>query len=123
MMMKRLLGALFTFTSAVVLAHAVETSFDQWADDFSARWVRENPQLATRTQYFSGAEQDALDRQLTLASSFGGTTGIRAAQAEAKLASEGLVELKRFPETTLTPRQKTAAAIIRWTLEDSIANA
>src|SRR5688572_18966191 len=107
MMMKRLLGALFTFTSAVVLAQAVEASFDQWADDFSARWVRENPQLATRTQYFSGAEQDALDRQLTLASSFGGTSGVRAAQAEAKLAGEGLAELNRFPEASLTSRQRT----------------
>ena len=40
-------------------------AFDKWADQFAQEWVRGNPQFATATQYFSGAEQDALDRQLT----------------------------------------------------------
>jgi predicted metal-dependent phosphoesterase TrpH len=40
-------------------------AFDSWADRFAEDWVRANPQLATSTQYFEGAEQDALDRQLT----------------------------------------------------------
>lgn len=123
MMLKRLLGALFTFTSAVALAHAAEANFDTWAEDFTARWVRQNPQLATRAQYFSGAEQDALDRQLNLAGSFGGTIGVRSAQEAARLAREGLAELDRIPASSLTPRQRTSAAIIRWTLDDTISDA
>ena len=123
MKMMRSLGALLTFTAATVLGHAANAGFDTWADDFAARVVRQNPQLATRSQYFSGAEQDALDRQLTLSGSYGGTIGVKAAQEAAALARAGLAELNRFPEATLSPRQRTSAAIIRWTLEDTINDA
>ncbi|HWJ95236.1 MAG TPA: DUF885 domain-containing protein, partial [Telluria sp.] len=39
---------------------AVKTNaaFTAWADKFAEDWVRQNPQLATATQYFSGAGQD-----------------------------------------------------------------
>ena len=123
MKMMRSLGALLTFTAATVLGHAANAGFDTWADDFAARVVRQNPQLATRSQYFTGAEQDALDRQLTLSGSYGGTIGVKAAQEAAALARTGLAELNRFPEATLSPRQRTSAAIIRWTLEDTISDA
>ncbi len=123
MMMKRLLATLFTFTAAAALAHATNAAFDTWADDFAARYVRQNPQLATRSQYFSGAEQDALDRQLTLSGSYGGTIGVKASQEAAALAREGLAGLNKFPEASLSPQQRTSAAIIRWTLEDDIHGA
>jgi len=116
-----LLSALCLLTLPAL--RAVEAGFDAWADDFSVRWVRLNPQLATRAQYFSGAEQDALDRQLTLSGSFGGTIGVREAEVAAALAREGLVELNKFPAASLTPRQRTSAAIIRWTLDDTINEA
>ena len=48
-----------------LVASAASVPFDQWADNFAADWVRADPSSATVTQYFSGAEQDALDRQLT----------------------------------------------------------
>ena len=37
-------------------------SFDDWATAFADDWVRASPTMATRSQYFAGAEQDALDR-------------------------------------------------------------
>jgi uncharacterized protein (DUF885 family) len=123
MTMTRWWGALLTFIAATGLVHAANAEFDRWAEDFTARWVRQNPQLATRSQYFSGAEQDALDRQLNLAGSFGGTIGVRSAQEAAELARAGLGELNRFPAASLTPRQQTSAAIIRWTLDDTISGA
>jgi hypothetical protein len=67
---------------------AAERPFDQWADDFAARWVRLYPQFATMTQYFTGAEQDALDRQLILGA-FGQTYGVKAAQERAEFARRG----------------------------------
>ena len=106
-----------------VPARAAEPSFDQWADQFSAEWVRANPQFATRSQYFSGAEQDANDRQLVLAESWGSTYGLKAAQAQASLARRGLRELGRFPQADLTPTQRTSAAVIQWTLDNAISNA
>jgi hypothetical protein len=41
--------------------------------------VRQNPQFAARAQYFTGAEQDALDRQMILGGAFGQTYGVKAA--------------------------------------------
>jgi uncharacterized protein (DUF885 family) len=102
---------------------AATPSFDQWADDFAAQWVRANPQFATRAQYFSGAEQDAIDRQLSLGESFGQTYGAKAAQAQATLARRGLEELKRFSAASLSPQQRTSAAVIKWSLEEAIAGA
>ena len=48
-----------------VAANPANPAFAAWADRFAADSVRINPQMATATQYFSGAEQDALDRHLT----------------------------------------------------------
>ncbi len=104
-------------------ARAAERSFDQWVDDFAVRWVRLNPQFATRVQYFSGAEQDALDRQLILVGAFGQTYGVKAAQERAEFARRGLEELQRFPATALTAQQRTSAAVIQWSLEDEVRNA
>jgi uncharacterized protein (DUF885 family) len=116
------LGAVL-FTLVAGLARAAAPTFDQWADEFAARWVRLNPQFATRSQYFDGAEQTALDRQLTLGGAFGQTYGVRAAQVRAALARRGLEEMARFPAPALTATQRTSAAVIRWTLEDAVRNA
>jgi len=112
----RLLVLLALFTSGLAgLGRAAAPTFDQWADGFAVRWVKQNPQFATRAQYFSGAEQDALDRQLSF--------GVKATQARAALAQAGLKEMAAFPEAALTPQQRTSAAIIRWTLEDAVRSA
>ena len=104
-------------------ARAAEPSFDSWADQFAAEWVRLNPQFATLTQYFSGAEQDANDRTLVLGVAFGFTYGVKAARVAAEVARRGLRELGRFPKADLTPSQRTSAAVIQWTLEAAIADA
>ena len=104
-------------------AHAAERSFDQWADDFAVRWVRLNPQFATMAQYFTGAEQDALDRQLILGGAFGQTYGLKAARERAEFARRGLKELQRFPAAKLTAPQRTSAAVIQWSLEDAVRGA
>ena len=104
-------------------ARAAERSFDQWADDFAAQWARLSPQFTTRVQYFSGAEQDALDRQLVLGGGFGHTYGLKTARDRAALARRGLEELQRFPLAALTASQRTSAAVIQWSLEDAVRGA
>ena len=123
MKIRVLLLGVVLFSLATGLARAAAPTFDQWADEFSARWVRLNPQFATRSQYFDGAEQTALDRQLTLGGAFGQTYGVQAAQVRAALARRGLEEMARFPAPALTPAQRTSAAVIRWTLEDAVRSA
>ena len=117
---------LFVFSLCLFSAAGVRAAapaFDSWADGFAAEWVRLNPQLATRTQYFSGAEQNAIDRQLVVGHAYGGTYGAKAAQKAAELARRGLEELARFPSNDLSATQRTSAAVIKWTLEDAIAGA
>ena len=38
---------------------------DDFFRDFTAEWVRSNPNQATASRYFMGEEQDRLERQLT----------------------------------------------------------
>src|ERR1041385_5090612 len=63
--------------------------------EFTDDWVRHDPDLATATRYFSGAEQDALERQLTPRTHDWYIDRVRR-------ASDGLAELRRFDRTILT---------------------
>ena len=88
-------------------------AFDAWSESFAADWVRLSAERATMTQYFSGAEQAALERQLTPL-----TPERRAAQG--RLAREGLARLATFDIAKLTPEQRTSAAILRWSLQREV---
>lgn len=94
---------------------AVESGFDAWLDRFTADWVREDPQLATEIQYFTGDEQDALDRRLT---------PVTAAyqQQKAARARQGLTELAKFDRANLSPTQRISAAMFAWQLKDIIGD-
>jgi uncharacterized protein (DUF885 family) len=94
-------------------AWAAEKSFNQWVDDFSADWMRANPQGATSTQYFTGAEQDALDRQLTPF-----TKEARAARVA--LAKTGLAGLAQFDRTKLNASDRISAATLEWHLKEVV---
>ncbi len=90
-------------------------AFDAWAERFAEDWVRLNPQLATATQYFSGAEQAALDRQLTP------LTPAHRARVQA-LAKAGLAKLEAFRAGPLDETQRISADVMRWSLLNAIAN-
>ena len=85
--------------------------------------MRASAQFATRTQYFSGAEQDTLDRQLALVGDYGNTFGPETAGRRAALAQRGLDELKRIPVDSMTPVQRTSAALLQWALNNAVASA
>lgn len=90
-------------------------AFDKWADKFAQDWVRGNPQFATATQYFSGAEQDALDRQLTP------QTPAQRKKMIAK-AKEGIARLDKWMAGPLDETQRISAAVMRWSLSNTVAN-
>jgi uncharacterized protein (DUF885 family) len=98
-------------------------SFDTWSEAFVQEWMRDAPQFATRTQYFSGAEQDALDRQLTIIGEWGVAFGGAAARRRAALARRGLDELSRIPAESMTAVQRTSASLMQWALDDTIKGA
>lgn len=89
-------------------------AFDTWAEAFAADWVRQSPERATLTQYFSGAEQAALDRQLTL------PTAESRARSRA-LARDGLARVLAFEAGPLSAEQRTGSATLRWALQRVVA--
>ncbi len=92
---------------------ATDPAFDQWADALTVETMRATPTGATAAQFFSGAEQDALDRQLTPI-----TKAYRAARiARAKAA---LAELAKFDRAQLDAEQRISAAIIEWSLKGTV---
>mgnify|MGYP003574987898 FL=1 len=72
------------------------------------------PEQAVRTRYFTGEEQDRLDRQLT-------SLGSERDGARAALAQKGLEQLKAFDRTQLSASQLVSAALLEWQLQTAIA--
>jgi uncharacterized protein (DUF885 family) len=103
--------------AAVKVAVKPDAAFDKWADAFTADYVRLSPEFATNIQFFSGAEQAALDRQLTP------QTKAHRAKSLA-LAKQGLARVNAFLKSPKLDRtQRTSAETMRWSLENQIANA
>ena len=126
--MKTRLPAALLLAAAIIACGRTDSSppapasadFDAWSERFAEDWVRASPQIATRSQYFMGAEQDALDRQLAMIGEWDWAFGGKALAARAAQARQGLEALGRFDSAALTPRQRTSAAVIRWSLEDVV---
>ena len=92
---------------------AADPAFEVWADALAADTIRSSPTAATYTQYFSGAEQDALDRQLTPI-----TKTYRAERVA--VARRALAELAKFDRARLDAQQRTSAAVIEWSLNEEV---
>lgn len=113
--MKRLtLAAFFLFLIRGVFA--ADPAFDRFVDTLAAEWIRADPEDATRQQYFTGAEQDALDRQLTPI-----TKAARAAKIAR--AQRGLADLGRFDRRQLSEMQRSSADMLRWQLDEVVRRA
>jgi uncharacterized protein (DUF885 family) len=95
-------------------AAAAGPGFDAWAESFAADWVRQSAERVTFSQYFSGAEQAAFERQLTP------QTAERQARSR-ELARAGLARLAAFEAAGLSPTQRTDAATLRWSLQRAVA--
>jgi uncharacterized protein (DUF885 family) len=78
--------------------------------DFTAEWVRNDPDLATRARYFTGEEQDRLERQLTPR-----TQAWKRARIE--LARRGLAQLQTFDPASMTESERVSADVMQWQLQ------
>lgn len=106
----RLAGLL---AGASVSAAVLAAPFDDWSDRLANEKMRNNPQQATQKQYFSGSEQDQLDRKLT--------DNSRAFRArEVASATKALADLARIDQRSLTPQQRASAATIAWSMNGTI---
>jgi uncharacterized protein (DUF885 family) len=90
--------------------HAQQPSLDDFFARFTDEWVRGHPNLAIATRYFSGSEQNALERQLTpLTADF--------QRERAKMAARGLAELRSFDRARMTPAERVSADLMAWQIE------
>jgi uncharacterized protein (DUF885 family) len=107
-------AVLVAVAAAVVLATrpapAQPRSIDDFFRDFTAEWMRGNPNQATATRYFTGAEQQRLERELT-------PVNEAYTLARIALAKRGLAELGGFDRGRLTGSQRVSADVLRWHLE------
>ena len=101
------------FATALLLAASLPgqtATLDGFFRDFTAQWVRGNPNLATSSRYFTGAEQDRLERQLTPQ-----TMAYR--RARIQLAKQGLAQLQSFDRSKFTETQRISADLMQWQLD------
>jgi len=97
--------------AAAPLAQAVaaEQSIRQYFDDFAAEWVRFNPDQATASRYFTGPEQDALERRMTPQTREWSLQRIA-------LARKGIAGLKKFDRSKLSEADRVSAELMDWQL-------
>ena len=88
-------------------------NIDDFFRDFTATWVRGNPNLATSARYFTGEEQDRLERQLTPL-----TVAYR--RARIQLAKQGLAQLQKFDRSKFTATQRISADLMQWQLDMAV---
>ena len=99
---------------AATIEQKPSASFNTWSESFAADWVRLSPERATNAQYFSGAEQQALDRQLAP------VTDAQRARIQS-LARAGLARLDKFVAGRLGELDRISAQTMRWSLQQVVA--
>jgi uncharacterized protein (DUF885 family) len=100
--------------SRVSFAQNSQPSIDDFFRDFTDDWVRINPDQATSLRYFTGPEQDRLERQLT-------PLTLASARQRLQAARKGLAELRKFDSTAITETQRVSAEVMAWQLEMVVA--
>jgi len=107
------LAAGITSGASLVLAQNSPQTIDDFFRDFTAEWVRHDPNLATSSRYFSGEEQDRLERQLT-------PQTLSWKRDRIQRARQGLAELRKFNRASLTETQRISAELMEWQLDEVI---
>ena len=113
--------AVLTLPLAATLLRGASPAFDQFVSTLTEEWTRADPIQSSAFQYFSGAEQDALDRELN-SKDFQYDTPLSAvARARrVKMAQEGMANLKTFSAPDLSSVQRISQATLAWALNDAI---
>jgi uncharacterized protein (DUF885 family) len=83
---------------------------DDFFRDLTADWIRHDPSLATRANYFTGEEQDRLARQLTPRTPEWRRDRIARAR-------NALADLRRFDRSRMTQSQLVSADLLDWQLD------
>ncbi len=105
---------LFMVAAALVAAAAAlparQPSIDDLFRTLTDEWMRHDPDRAAFTRYFSGEEQDRLERRITPLTRAHREEGIA-------IARRGLERLRAFDRAALPDTQRLSADVLEWQLE------
>ncbi|MGE4064158.1 MAG: DUF885 family protein [Rhodospirillaceae bacterium] len=104
----RLLVALLLV--AAPASAAQQRPIGEFFDAFTDEWMRFNTDSAASARYFTGAEQERVERLLAPQTR-------EYALARIALARKGLAELRRYDRTRLTPQERVSANLMEWQLD------
>ena len=107
-------SAIAILGAGAAFAQNLTRTIDDFFRDFTAEWIRINPNLATSLRYFTGEEQDRLERQLT-------PLTLASARQRLQVARKGLADLSKFDRAGMTETQRVSAEVMKWQLEMVIA--
>jgi uncharacterized protein (DUF885 family)/quercetin dioxygenase-like cupin family protein len=77
--------------------------------DFTAEWMRANPNQAAASRYFTGAEQDRFEEQLA-------PDTPESRHNRVLLAQKGLAELATFDPARMSDTERVSAELMQWQL-------
>ena len=110
-MMIRLTWLLAIVAAGITSGSSLEQrTIDDYFNDFTSGWVRSSPNQAIATRYFTGAEQDRLEQQLS-------PETVEYRRTRIQLAKDGLEGLRHFDRAAMTPIQRISADLMQWQLE------
>ena len=96
--------------SISILRAQTAPGIDEFFQDFTAEWMRHSPDLATGARYFTGDEQDRLERQLTPVS-------MAWKRERIQLARRGLAQLRKFDRSAMSGTERLSAELLEWQLQ------
>ncbi len=108
--MKRRLALLLVLASSVATSAPQAAGLQTFFTNFTAEWMRGNPNSATAARYFTGEEQTRLARLLTPESEAYRRDRIR-------MARKGLAELRKFDRSKMPDVQRVSADLMEWQLD------
>ncbi len=98
---------------ASACAAAKDVPIDDFFTDFTNAWMRANPTLATMNRYFTGAEQDRLERDVS-------SPSMASKKVLIALGRRGLAALASYPRELLTSQQRLSALLMQWQLQTMV---
>src|ERR1035438_2577356 len=108
-----LVGGIGVTAAASHLAAQITPNIDDFFRDLTADWIRHDPSLATRANYFTGDERDRLARQLT-------PRTLEWRHDRILRARRALAELGKFDRTRMTELQLVSTELLNWQLDTVI---
>lgn len=107
--MQRRTFCLATAAAAAEIAFAQQRAVDDFFREFTDEWARSNPGLATYQRYFTGPEQDRLERTLS-------PQTLEQRRKTITLARKGLTGLRAFNRAAMTEQQRLWSEVMEWQL-------